>query len=467
MNRFSSLVFVFFFLIIDSSFAKNIVLFKSIQKVAEIVEDLCPMENCVVIGIGRSPTAIAAYLQLKHQKLGMTSHVWNVPLTLFRHGITHENQKLNLEMETKLFSHFDIYFPSKVELKGRTKILLIDYAITGETLVAARDSIAKYLNSRYGHEAQAIQLEMLGICDHLAEERGLHPEIVNRVVLDDQNWIRLPENRIYLENKDGIEQDQDDVTSYFQGLLSTVLLRAGFDPWSQYGPFDVLKDPLVRQKKRVRKQYLSLMEDLSKMMSQYEKVELPERSFPIMRLISESQASRRKQAHQVKYLLPLEQEKFYTLLVVDEDLETLEVAICNLQFYDGTSEVAVNFINRLLKSDDLIRKEKLQYAIKTLIYSFIFKSENALSQYKNLKSFVRVMIQQDPDFLKISDLKFFCMDQFAYENQFKMNEELHLLLKEIYRRLLGDRTDSDWTNLLLGTMERHQPLIQNELRSLF
>jgi HEAT repeat protein len=110
--------------------------FKTIELIGIRIADACPKETCIVIGIGRSPTPIMAYLQAYD-----TAKAINLPLSNFR------NKNLTNEQETILFNHFDKFIDPSHELAGKNEIIVLDLSTSGVSLSAAVFYIRKYVNT--------------------------------------------------------------------------------------------------------------------------------------------------------------------------------------------------------------------------------------------------------------------------------------------------------------------------------
>lgn len=120
--------------------------FYQIQKITLQITNQFPSEEYVYVGLGQSPTPILAYLKAS----GIEDAV-NLPLSDFRSYPGSANMPfpyltLFHSWEDKLFNHFNRFLPSKTELRGK-KVLIIDYAQTGESLGAAKSYLSNYYES--------------------------------------------------------------------------------------------------------------------------------------------------------------------------------------------------------------------------------------------------------------------------------------------------------------------------------
>jgi hypothetical protein len=177
--------------------------FRTIYQISERIKVLCPPSTCVVIGVGRSPTAIMAYLH----------YAWNLPLTNFRYGVRASNLDQN-ELR-KLFEHFSIFVPSMEKLNNRS-VMLLDFASIngGESIVAASRYIKAYFNEVYG------------------SAKIIKPNILIAVIKENRNLEVVPFlfKYIFLLKSDN--------------SLLKKLASQGFDNLSEFGKFDIKNDEI-------------------------------------------------------------------------------------------------------------------------------------------------------------------------------------------------------------------------------
>lgn len=131
-----------------SAFSQNLKIYKEefddIKELAEKIKSACPPEECLVVGIGRSPTPVTTLLKMERDH-----YAWTVPLSSFRYGIGPFKPALQDDQKMVLFEHFDKYFPKPEERRGR-RILLVDLITSGDSLAAARNYAQEYLNLGQG-----------------------------------------------------------------------------------------------------------------------------------------------------------------------------------------------------------------------------------------------------------------------------------------------------------------------------
>lgn len=127
-----------------------------IKTAALRVLERCP-RDCTVVGIGRSPTPITAFIDNYEPGRAI-----NLPLSNFRHhpdlgvtlpepynrpGIANSFRPLNPAEEAIIFQHFDEYLLKRLRF-GTKEILLLDVSEVGSSLFSAERYIRKFLAAR-------------------------------------------------------------------------------------------------------------------------------------------------------------------------------------------------------------------------------------------------------------------------------------------------------------------------------
>jgi hypothetical protein len=133
-----------------------------IKSISEKIVDWFPSKKYLYAGTGRSPTPFTAYL-----KAAGYSDTINIPLTSMRNHPQFDDLKfkkrfsrsLTPEQEARLFKHFDRFLPRYSQLQGRD-LLLIDYVQSGASLIAAREYITRYYQSR-GEDVNVVILALI------------------------------------------------------------------------------------------------------------------------------------------------------------------------------------------------------------------------------------------------------------------------------------------------------------------
>jgi hypothetical protein len=112
-------------------------------------------EECLFVGIGRSPTPIIGFFQETQ-----TADAMNLPLSRFRHRPTGRAVQLDEKKRSRyqplggsalkvLYQHFDRFFLfGPLEVWQRRRWVLVDFSQTGDTLVSAFDYLSAYLRHR-------------------------------------------------------------------------------------------------------------------------------------------------------------------------------------------------------------------------------------------------------------------------------------------------------------------------------
>lgn len=116
--------------------------YTELRAVVEKIEGMFQRDRYVVVGLGRSPTPIVAFLQL-----GDSGSAVNLPMSDavgFQSALLKSQGRWTRE---KLFDHFDRFVPSDAELRGKD-VVLIDFCMTGRSLVFASSILKKYFADR-------------------------------------------------------------------------------------------------------------------------------------------------------------------------------------------------------------------------------------------------------------------------------------------------------------------------------
>jgi hypothetical protein len=105
------------------------------RSIAQLIQNDC--HDCLIFGIGRSPTAITTYLELVAPE---TSGV--LPLS----GISEDS--LGKHADSAFLRYLDNYLPPPAIIKSHKTLVLVDYASTGTSLETVRDGIRRYFIAR-------------------------------------------------------------------------------------------------------------------------------------------------------------------------------------------------------------------------------------------------------------------------------------------------------------------------------
>lgn len=137
--------------------------------VFEIWERYDP-KNHIFVGIGKSPTPIIALMQAISSEV----EALNLPLSNIRGfkpgGLNRYNypQEYNPQLVARLYQHFDHFLPQQVNGK---RIIVIDFADTGETLIRSVEEIRRYY--AYNNPSQVKRIIGLGLVDSSRTEERL------------------------------------------------------------------------------------------------------------------------------------------------------------------------------------------------------------------------------------------------------------------------------------------------------
>ena len=123
---------------------------EDIERIAKQILKKYPPEQYFYIGIGRSPAALMAFFEDENIMYA------NVPLSDFRYRLKKDvvnkekgkksktYRPLNEYQKEMLFRHFDNYLPRSESILAQKKLLIIDYASSGKSQIAAHEHIKKY-----------------------------------------------------------------------------------------------------------------------------------------------------------------------------------------------------------------------------------------------------------------------------------------------------------------------------------
>jgi hypothetical protein len=142
---------------------------EQIHAVSAKIRAACPPEDCVVIGVGRSPTPFILDLQNQHP-----NYAYGVPMSQFRSNLEVEHmtkvlgetpivdyRKLTQAAEARLNTHLDRYVPSAVK-NGRRRALVVDYSYKGGFSAFA---FQKYLERYLTGKGSASEVSSLVLAD--------------------------------------------------------------------------------------------------------------------------------------------------------------------------------------------------------------------------------------------------------------------------------------------------------------
>lgn len=114
--------------------------FQQIKDLGDEIMAIFPPDKFYYVSAGQSMTAFIAYFRARY-----VDSAANLPLSSMRNKYAHEDQLHNGQLLPKLYEHFRRFLPTR-EVLGKRRILLMDYARSGNTMINAR----RYLSSFYG-----------------------------------------------------------------------------------------------------------------------------------------------------------------------------------------------------------------------------------------------------------------------------------------------------------------------------
>lgn len=233
----NKIYFIFYVLILflsNNGFSANLIdnkTFKEIAKVSEEIIENCPPRDCLILGIGRSPTPILAFLEASGN-----TNVSSIPLTGFRYNPFDETSLLPNE-EDELFKHFDRFVKDNIDSKK--KIVVVDFSVSGRSAFAATSYLKKYLKEK----------------EHKIK---VSPVIVSKESSIFNSSVGRTSKSYKVESFTHIELEKDST-------LGGQMLRSKYDNLSPYGTYEAYgtyrPDPIKK------KQYLDLVEKMKSKIS--------------------------------------------------------------------------------------------------------------------------------------------------------------------------------------------------------
>ncbi len=177
-------------------------IFQSIKQISSLIRNECLAPECIVIGLGRSPAPITAFLEVVDPESTI-----DLPLSSFKYASTPQ-QASSLQLkalsevdQTKLFNYFDSMIIKKLNA-STSKILLIDFATTGQSLYSAQSFLEKYFNKIN----MRMDVSSIGFGSHKESQRVR--SVANAFSLKKTKYIGLKENSALFERfiKEDFEQ---------------------------------------------------------------------------------------------------------------------------------------------------------------------------------------------------------------------------------------------------------------------
>jgi hypothetical protein len=261
-NKMKTLIYFFYLLLITSSCSTiqrqpsgllsnsdkflNPKRLDTILDVTAKILEYCPPQDCVVVGIGRSPTPFTAVIE------AINNDVMLIPLSNFRYALIHDDSTdeyipfLNKKERDRLYDHFDKYIINDQKLAGR-KVKLLDFSISGRSIFGAQTYIDNYFTTNN----RTIDISSLLICD---DTTLLHEDKVKKfddkaIVRGIQNYTLLPIEPQHSSNAPTFEQLMGQKPLPKRSLYD-VLIDQSFDDYSPFSKFEVTRSKKVTIDKR-------------------------------------------------------------------------------------------------------------------------------------------------------------------------------------------------------------------------
>jgi hypothetical protein len=230
---------LFLFASSSSVHAFELEIFESTKAVGEYLKSQCPPDHCAVIGVGRSPTPFIAYLQ---ESTGNDHYAINLPLSRFRYDVKWYPQLSKRGMRY-LFKHFDLYL-SQLDRAQLKEVLVVDYAQTGVSLIAARRHIRTYFNrvnsEQKSRKEDQVHVSSCAVISSGQLDEGVHPDLMHRIILPQRS------------------------------ALSQSLMKQVFDLSSQFDPFyiEYVKSSSDIKRLSPRREYVKLRREIRRFLQQ-------------------------------------------------------------------------------------------------------------------------------------------------------------------------------------------------------
>lgn len=189
---------------------------RDIRTMADDILNRFPPTEYAYIGVGRSPSAIMAFLKA----LGL-EQIFNVPLTGTRGANTLSDQD-----RTLLFEHFDIFAPNAARTHLR-KIVLIDYVQSGKSALKALELFKDY----YSSQPEKYEVTMFNLIEPVHEVRPFDPDEDDGYMMDE------------LYDPSPLKP-QDDIFLYphlqlQKSALADLLKRQDSDMYGEFGTYRI------------------------------------------------------------------------------------------------------------------------------------------------------------------------------------------------------------------------------------
>jgi hypothetical protein len=120
--------------------------FDELARLRDQIFAACPPRECVYVGVGRSPTAVTAFLSASLDPSIAKNIVIDIPLSgLQGYGGIKDQARLDT-ISSRFAQVFDTYLPPE-KINGK-RVVLIDTADSGNTLAAVHDNLSRYTRKK-------------------------------------------------------------------------------------------------------------------------------------------------------------------------------------------------------------------------------------------------------------------------------------------------------------------------------
>ncbi len=162
--------------------------FCEVKSLAQRIVEEWPPAHFHYVGIGRSPSPIIAAIQVRYGR----QSALNLPLSNFKHyepgsnGTVKKVKKICTAERERLFSHFDSFLGA---IEPHKKVLVIDYVLTGSSLISATRILHKYYKSSNGSDdslaMEGRRVHVLGLCEEFVDPDALSSCGINALKPDE------------------------------------------------------------------------------------------------------------------------------------------------------------------------------------------------------------------------------------------------------------------------------------------
>jgi hypothetical protein len=201
------------------------------------------------VGIGRSPAPLIAYFQ-NHRVRTLSiplsdfrprNDVWSIAddVLVTRGPQVSGQERISPQQKKRVLAHFGRYFPMR---PARTRLLLIDYTQTAQSLVAAQEQLQAFFVSNNLHD---IEVHALALCRDSDYGSVRHiGASVGRARSPLRNpldwWYHTGERQVFAQRWHALAIAGREEQTRRQALVMRALSGQGFDALAEHGSFPIL-----------------------------------------------------------------------------------------------------------------------------------------------------------------------------------------------------------------------------------